>query len=96
MSVAYSRRAVADLRGIAAYYAGSDNPAVGEQVAARIRAVIARVERLPRSGRPVGQRPRVRVAPLLRYPYLVFYEPKGDGVRILHIRHSARRPWSGD
>jgi toxin ParE1/3/4 len=95
VSVAYSRRAVADLRGIAAYYAGSDNPAAGEQVAARIRAVVARVERLPRSGRPVGQRPRVRVTPVLRYPYLVFYKVTGSGVQILHIRHTARQTWGG-
>jgi toxin ParE1/3/4 len=96
VSVAYSRRAVSDLRGIAAYYAGSDNPAVGEKVAARIRQVVARVERLLRSGRPVSQRPGVRVTPLLRYPYLIFYELTGDGVRILHIRHAARRPWSAE
>jgi hypothetical protein len=37
MRVEYSKRAVADLRHIAAYYARSGNPALGERIAARIR-----------------------------------------------------------
>ena len=96
MRVEYSTRAVSDIRNIADYYARSDNPTTGERVAARIREVVARIARLPESGRPVSERPGVRVVPLLRYPFNVFYALFGDSVRILHIRHTARRRWTGD
>jgi plasmid stabilization system protein ParE len=36
----------------------------------------------------------MRVLPLVRYPFKVFYRIAGDTVRILHIRHTARRPWT--
>ena len=95
MTVAYARRALADIRAIAAYYANSADPRVGERVAARIREVTARIGRLPESGRPVAERPDVRVAPLVRYPFNIFYAVNGGSVRILHIRHTARQPWTG-
>ena len=95
MKAEYSRRALTDLRDIAAYYANSDNPTVGEAVAARIREVVARLEVVPRSGRPVSDREAVRVAPLLRYPYNIFYAVTGETVRIVHIRHTSPRPWTG-
>jgi plasmid stabilization system protein ParE len=93
MKVEYSKRALSDLREIAAYFATLDDPSVGDRLAARIQQVAARIALLPQSGRPVAQRPGVRVVPLLRYPYLIFYAVSGDAVRILHIRHTARRPW---
>ena len=94
MKAEYSPRALADLRNIAAYYASADNPAVGEAVAARIQEVVARLELAPRSGRPVPEREGVRVVPLLRYSYNVFYAVLGETVRIVHIRHTSRRPWT--
>jgi hypothetical protein len=30
---------------------------------------------------------------LVRYPFKMFYRIAGDAIRILHIRHTARRPW---
>ena len=95
MTVEYSRRALIDLRDIAAYYASSDHPAVGEAVANRIEEVAARLQRAPRSGRRLTDREDVRVAPLLRYSYNVFYTLTGQTVRIVHIRHTSRRPWTG-
>jgi toxin ParE1/3/4 len=95
MRVEYSRRALTDLRDIAAYYVSSDNPTVGEAVAARVQEVVARLELAPRSGRPVPDREGVRVAPLLRYSYNIFYAVIGETVRIVHIRHTSRRPWTG-
>ncbi|MGE5271835.1 MAG: type II toxin-antitoxin system RelE/ParE family toxin [Thiohalocapsa sp.] len=96
MRVDYSANAVSDLRGIADYYARAENSATGERVAARIREVIARIARMPQSGRPVVARRGVRVVSLLHYPYNIFYAVGGDSVRILHIRHTARRPWISD
>lgn len=95
MKAEYSPRALTDLRNIAAYYASSDNPVVGEAVAGRVQEVVARLELAPRSGRAVSEREGVRVAPLLRYSYNVFYAVLGETVRIVHIRHTSRRPWTG-
>jgi toxin ParE1/3/4 len=95
MTVEYSRRALTDLRDIAAYYASSDRPAVGEAVADRIAEVVVRLKTAPRSGRAVPEREGVRVAPLLRYSYNIFYTLVGDTLRIVHIRHTSRRPWTG-
>jgi len=95
MTVEYSRRALTDLRDIAAYYASADRPAVGEAVADRIAEVVVRLETAPRSGRPVPEREGVRAAPLLRYSYNIFYTLVGETVRIVHIRHTSRRPWTG-
>jgi plasmid stabilization system protein ParE len=93
MRIEYSRRALSDLIEIAAYYAAFQNNA-GERVGARIREVAARIARSPQIGRPVVERPGVRVVPLRRYPYLIFYRVARDAVRIIHIRHTSRRPWS--
>jgi plasmid stabilization system protein ParE len=41
----------------------------------------------------VIDRPGVRVAPLLRYRYNIFYAVTGDTIRILHIRHTSRQRW---
>jgi len=94
MRIEYSKRALSDLNDIAEYSATLADPAIGERIAVRIRQVVARIGQLPQSGRPVLQRPGVRVVPLLRYRYLIFYTVRSDAVRILHIRHTSRRPWS--
>jgi hypothetical protein len=31
-----------------------------------------------------------------RYPYIVYYRVIGDEIAIVHIRHAARRPWTGE
>jgi toxin ParE1/3/4 len=93
MRVEYSKRAVADLREIATYYARSGNRAVAEKIATRIQEVVARIAALPLSGRPVVQRLGVRVALLPSYRYKIFYRVMGDTIRIVHIRHTSRRPY---
>jgi toxin ParE1/3/4 len=95
MRVEYSKRALSDVRNIAAFYANSDSPSVGEAVETRIQEIVDRLAQAPRSGRSVAERPNVRVVPLLRYPWNVFYTFSGEVVRIVHIRHSSRRPWTG-
>jgi plasmid stabilization system protein ParE len=93
MNVEYSKRAVSDLRQIAAYYASSGDAAVGEKVASAIRDLASRIAEAPQWGRPVVQRPGVRIMLLVRYRYKVFYRVVGNAVRIIHIRHMSRRPW---
>ena len=95
MKVEYSNRAVADLRKVSA-----DSRAFGEMVAAaveaRIHEIVVQISEYPESARHVVERPGVRVAPLIRYPYNIFYRILEDRVRILHIRHTSRRPWEGE
>ncbi len=93
MNVEYSKRAVEDLREIASYYQAAAGPGVAQAVAEGIRETVARIARHPESGRQVAQHRGVRVAPLLRYRYRIFYRVTGGTIRILHIRHMSRRPW---
>jgi toxin ParE1/3/4 len=93
MRVDYSKRAVADLRQIAAYYARSGNPAVAEGIAARVQEVVAQITGSPLSGRSVAQKSGVRVVLLVNYRYKIFYRVAGGSIRIIHIRHTSRRPY---
>ena len=89
MRVVYTTEALADLDGIFDYVA-NHYPAISDALQNRLHAVIARVARWPESAQEVSERPGVRVAPLIRYPYKVFYRVSGDTVEILHVHHAAR------
>lgn len=93
MKVEFSKRAIADLLKISA-----DSLAFGDAVAAavevRIRRIIAQIAEHPEAATRVVERPGVHVVPLVRYPYKIFYRVLPDRVRILHIRHALRRPWT--
>ena len=95
MKVEYSNRATADLRK-----ASADSLAFGNVVAAaleaRIQGVVAHIAEHPEAAKRVAERPGVHVVPLIRYPYRIFYRVLRDRVRILHIRHTSRRPWTRD
>jgi len=90
MKVRYSRRAVADLVGIADYIR-EHNPRAALAVEKQIRASIGRLEMFPFSGRPTDDL-SIRMFPITRYPYLVFYEVLEGEVFIHHIRHGRREP----
>jgi toxin ParE1/3/4 len=90
MTVRYSKSAVTDLIAIADYIRDR-NPHATEEVEKRIRASIGQLEMFPFSGRPTGD-PSIRMFPIVRYPYLVFYEVAGGEVVIHHIRHGRRKP----
>lgn len=96
MKVEYSERAVSDLRRIADYHTQLDDSRIGESIAARIREVVAGVMDYPERGRPIEGRQGVRVVLLLQYRYKVFYKVAEETVRIVHIRHTSRRPWPTD
>jgi toxin ParE1/3/4 len=93
MKVEFSKRAAADLRKVSA-----DSRVFGEAVATaveiRIRQVIAHIAARPEVAARVIERPGMHVIPLIRYPYKIFYRVLEDRVRILHIRHTSRRPWT--
>ena len=92
MKVVWTDEALRDLEEITAYvlvHFPSTAPALDQ----RIRAVLAWIRRWPESTRSSTLRPGVRVVPLGRYPYRLFYRVREDAVEILHIHHAARRPW---
>jgi plasmid stabilization system protein ParE len=95
MKVEYSERALSDLTRIAEYCETLDNPDVGNRIASSINEVIERLAQFPRSGRTLSQRPGFRVVSLVRYPYRIFYRVGRGTIRIIHIRHTSRRPWPG-
>jgi len=87
-------RAVEDLTHIRRYLI-ERSTAGADRVRAHIAATLDYLVRFPRLGRSTDQ-PGVRVLPLRRYPYLVFYTLIDDDVVVLHIRHASRRPIDPD
>jgi plasmid stabilization system protein ParE len=96
MKAVYTRGALSDLDEILARLK-SVNPSAAVAVERSIRATVARVEKWPRSGRAVRQwkEGNVRAAPLVRYPYLIFYQIRGEWIEVLHVRHTSRASWKG-
>jgi plasmid stabilization system protein ParE len=96
MKVVYTDEALRNLDEILGYI-GSSWPTVSEPFQHRLRAVAARIGAWPESAQEVAERPGVRVVPLIRYPYKVFYRVTSEAVEILYIHHAARRqPWKGE
>lgn len=93
MRVRFSRRAIDDLEDIFTYIA-KDNSHAAATVIARIERLAATLGSSPNIGRPTDMQ-GVRMLSIVRYPYLVFYEILADEVVIRHVRHGARKPWSG-
>jgi plasmid stabilization system protein ParE len=93
MRVAWTDAALRDLDDIADYLL-IHYPAVAPAFKRRLQTVIRRVARWPESARLSANRPGVRVVPLGRYPYKLFYRVTRETVEVLHIHHSARRPWA--
>jgi plasmid stabilization system protein ParE len=95
MRIDYAPRAVRDIEDIGAYYRAVASLPVATAIAERIERVIDQLALHPRSGARVIDRLGVRAVLVRRYPYKIFYRVRGDIVEILHIRHTARRPWRG-
>ena len=93
MKVDYAPRAQADLIEIAEYSRRTFGRAVASALEIYIRLTVARIAAMPESGEVIPEREGVRVVPLVRYPFRIFYSVVRDTVTILHIRHTARRPW---
>jgi plasmid stabilization system protein ParE len=93
MKIEFTNRAVQDLREISDYSRKHFGYRVAVALEARIRNVIANIANAPESAPRVEQSPGMRVVHLVRYPFSIFYRVVGDTIRIVHIRHAARRPW---
>jgi plasmid stabilization system protein ParE len=96
MKAVFTRGALADVDDILSRLR-LVNPLAAAAVENGIRATVARIERWPRSARSVTQwkNGNVRAVPLVRYPYLIFYQIKNEWIEVLHVRHTSRAPWKG-
>lgn len=92
MKVVFTAAALRDLSEIADWLS-VHYPTIAPNVERRIRATVARIARWPQSARRSAKRAEIRVAPVGRYPYKVFYRVTADAIEILHIHHAARQPW---
>ena len=92
MKIEYSKRALQDLRKVAAD-AASYGPEVAEAVEERLRYLIDHIRREPDGAPRIEERPGLHVIPLIKYPYKIFYRTTENTVRVLHVRHTSRRPW---
>lgn len=90
MKVRYSPRAIGDLEAIADYLVPK-SPQGALAVEMAIRATIDLLAVFPGGGRALEQRPNVRVIPVVRFDYLIFYTVADSEVVILHIRHGSRQ-----
>lgn len=96
MKVVYTDEALDNLDGILAFIA-SNYPTIAAAFEKRLRTAVARIGAWPESAEEVAERPGVRVVPLIRYPYKIFYRITSEAVEILYIHHTARQaPWEGE
>ena len=93
MKVVYTDEALDNLDEILGFLA-ANYPIISTLFEKQLRTVCVRIGAWPKSAEAVAERPGVRVVPLIRYPYKVFYRIKGRSVEILYIHHVARQnPW---
>jgi plasmid stabilization system protein ParE len=93
MRIVFTDEALRDLDEILDFIA-AHYPTIASSFRRRLETVLQRIGRWPKSAEEVEQRPGVHVAPLIRYPYKIFYQTTTDAVEILHIHHAARQlPW---
>lgn len=93
MRVRYTPRAFADREAIFDYLDQFD-PQAARRVKAFIKKRIADLSYSPRRVRLIKGLD-VHALWLGRYLYIVYYRVGENEVSIIHIRHGARRPWTG-
>lgn len=88
MIVSLTKRALADLIEIRDYLLPI-SPRGAESVRRAIVETVDLLGEYPKLGRETDV-PRVRMTPVVHYPYVVYYAVLEDEVIVLHIRHGAR------
>ena len=94
MKVEYSSRAYSDLEGIYEYYRRDGDLSRAATIEVNIREAMDRIIQFPNSGRRVRDRTNIRVTLLLQDSYKIFYAISGNRIRVVHIRHTSRKPWT--
>ena len=92
MRVRYRSRALADLEEIYRYLEPR-SPSGAQNVVRALHDAIEQIAHDP-LGAPQTSDPTLRVKVLGRYRYKIFYDlTDADTIEIVHVRHTARRPW---
>jgi len=91
MKVRYRELALSDLDRIFLYL-NERSPAGARKVIVAIYSAIDDAAQNPLGARRTSD-PTVHVKIVSRYGYKIFYSVEADSIEILHVRHSARRPW---
>ena len=91
MKIVFSPSAEVDLAEIVEYLT-AEYPALVDSVRRRIEITLKNLAAWPEIHRTVTQRSSVRVVPLVRYPYRIFYRVTPDTIEIVRIYHTSRRP----
>lgn len=89
MTVVFTQDARADLDDILAYTRRHYPRQLGD-LEQRFNAVIARIERRPKSASALLQQRDVRIVPLVRFLFKILSRETPNGVEILHIYHAAQ------
>jgi toxin ParE1/3/4 len=96
MKVRYSRRAANDLESIQKYLNARSARGAANVLAAMYLAIeFIRRNPLAAEKTTIGN---VRAKTVRKYRFKIFYRvlARDDTIEIVHIRHTSRRPWSGD
>jgi toxin ParE1/3/4 len=88
MKVRYTEAALSEIDEMLSHIA-ENNPLAADEVAAVLRATIQRLSEYPKLAIETDE-PAVRVAPVLPYRYLIFYDVDADAIVVRNVRHSAR------
>jgi plasmid stabilization system protein ParE len=91
MRIRYADSALADLDAIHEYQA-VHWPAARAAFEARLTAIEKRVLQFPHGAPEVAERPGVRVAAFIAFPYRLFYRVNEETIEALAIRHTSRTP----
>jgi plasmid stabilization system protein ParE len=67
-------------------------PLARAEFEARLTALETRLLQFPHGAPEVAERPGVRVAAFLHFPYRLFYRVNEETIEVLAIRHTSRRP----
>jgi plasmid stabilization system protein ParE len=92
MTLRFTPRARDDLREILEYIA-NENPAAADRVRRAIFDTVTLIAARPHLGIRNARAPELRSCLVAKYPYRIHYFVEAANVWIIHIRHSARRPW---
>ena len=94
MRVRYRAQALADIDEIRRYL-GRRSPSGARSVLHSIYAAIKFIAENPRASEETDD-PDVRLKVIVEYPYKIFYSIHVETIEILHVRHTARRPWEAE
>ena len=89
MRVALTDEALSDLDTILTY-TEANHPTAAAVVEHRLRTSLRRIGAWPESAQVVADRPGLRMVPLVRYPFRIFYRVADNQVEVIHMHHTAR------